>query len=181
MDGTMSGDDSFAEVWNRTAIEVTSPNEQVFASILGTINITVRFAPGYYERADADQLRKQLVEVMRAGVQGYVGAYWRLRSERVGHPVERRREPIDAQDAAYQHGFEKLYAEGASADGQVSCSMIGMRDHVVTFQPSALDRLDATAFADDAGQAATAMLHDQLAKAARLRFDVYMQPSGTAQ
>ena len=162
-------DDSFAEVWNKTEITVASPNEQIFVTILGRVDITVRFAPGYYERADADQLRKQLVEVTRAGVRGYVAAYWRLRSERVGHHVERRREPLTTQDAVYQRGFEELYAEGSSADGLLSCGMIGMREYTVTFQPSVLGRLDAVAFERAAGEAATAMLQDQLAKAARLR------------
>jgi hypothetical protein len=55
----------------------------------------------------------------------------------------------------------------------VRVASVGMTEFTVAFSPSLLDSLGPEGLASRLSEAGTALVHDQLAKVARLKLDVY--------
>ena len=55
----------FRDEWSHTRVDVVSPNEQVFITLVGDTDLRVSFAPGYVERATRPQLEEQLARTAR--------------------------------------------------------------------------------------------------------------------
>jgi hypothetical protein len=163
----------FDRAWAQTEVRVVSPNEQVFLTILGNAEIRVSFAPGYVERTSYPLLVEQLVRLGRAAFAARTRSFYALRSEEAGQPVEPGTTGYSEQSREYFRRLAELAAEGTSADGSVRVTAVGMTEFAVAFPSSLLDSLGPAGLAARLGEAATALMHDQLTKVARLKLDVY--------
>lgn len=176
----MSGLDpdwDFEERWADTAVRVTSPNDQVTATLYGDERISVQLAPGYYERTDTSALTAQVARLAQLVFIARTRAFFELRSEEVGHPVHPATRPVNDLAAEYDDAMTRLAVEGRSADGAVALTAVGMAHFAATLAPGTRHRLDATAFAQALSEAATALLRDQIERGGELRRFVYRDRS----
>ena len=165
---------SFDEQWDRTEVHTVSPNEQVFVTVRGDREVTVSFAPGYYERATRQQLVEQLQRTARQAFLDRTRAFFDELGRDRGTTIRPSRSIVTAQDAEYWRRLDALEATGSSSDGSVSGVLLGSEQLTVQIAPGTQDRLDAYAFAAAASEAATRMLADHLAKAMQVKLDVYL-------
>jgi hypothetical protein len=163
----------FDRAWAETEIQVVSPNEQIFLTLVGDAEVRVSFAHGYVERTSYALMVEQLVRLGRAAFAARTKAFYALRSEEAGEPVEPGTTGYSEESREYFRRLAELAAEGASADGSVRVASVGMTEFTVAFSPSLLDSLGPEGLGSRLSEAGTALVHDQLAKVARLKLDVY--------
>jgi len=165
---------TFDETWDRTEVHTVSPNEQVFVTMTGDRDIRVSFAPGYYERATRQQLVEQLQRTARQAFIDRTRAFFAELGRDRGTTVRPSRSIVTPRDAEYWRRLDALEATGSSSDGAVSGVLVGSEHLTVLIAPGTRDRLDATAFAAAASEAATRLLADHLAQAMQVKLDVYL-------
>lgn len=162
----------FYDTWDRAAVEVISPNEQITITISGDRSITVAILPGYYERASRSQLVDQLTRTARLALVRRTKAFFDLRSRECGRVMAPGRAIVNEEAAEYDRRRAELEVRGASADDAVSIWSVGLVQFGFHLAPT-VSELDAAAFAQRVGEAATQMLRDHVVKVGELKREVY--------
>lgn len=162
----------FKQAWEDTEVTTVSPNEQVFVTLRGSSSISVSMLPGYYERASAAQIEEQLARTARLVFVDRTKAFFDLRSQEHGDTVRPSQESLTREQAEFKRRRAELAVEGASDDGAVTITSVGMTHFAVHIQPGTQNRIDGEAFAADVGQAATRLMHDQRQKMLDLKYEV---------
>ena len=163
----------FRDEWSHTRVDVVSPNEQVFITLIGDTDLRVSFAPGYVERATRPQLEEQVARTARLVFARRTEAFYELRSREAGHLLRPGRHPANDRAARFRAARDELVVEGASPDGSVRIVSVGLRDFSVRITPPPGLALDATWLAGAVAAAGTALVADQARGVAELRREVY--------
>jgi len=169
----MAPDIDFKRTWSETEVRTTSPNEQVFITLRGDSSIDVSFLPGYYERANAAQIEEQLARTARLVFAERTKAFFDLRSKEHGNIVRPGRVSVNDAEAEYKRRRAELAVEGASDDGAVTITSVGMTHFAVHIAPGTQNRVDAATFAQDVAQAGTRLMQDQQTKMRALKLEIH--------
>lgn len=102
--------------------------------------VTVSFGPSVYEWLDEPTLERFLASIARLVAAGWAREYRAALSETLLEPGEPGREFVAARD--------ELVATGASADGRVTISSVGLHVFTVRITPGTLRALSSRDFAE---------------------------------
>ena len=150
-----------------------TPDERVFGEIHGRTDVSVSFAPGYYEQASDAALEEQFTRLARVLFAQRMKAYFRIRSEDFGETVTRESPPSSERDQRFVEERSRITATGTSPDGRITCSVVGMAHWTIRIQPGTHRELSEDAFCRSFAAAAGAMIADQFAQVRRVKDAVY--------
>lgn len=164
-------------------VKVSTPNGMVFGESRAERSVRISFAPGYYERTGTTEMASQLSRLARLMFAETRAEHYRQVSQAHEMVVTRGATPVTRRDHEYQEELAKLVVEGASTDGSVSVTAVGMSSFVISIRPGVVGVVSEASFAQLASEAGTRLVEDQIQKVAKLRWDVYIdmpfpEPSG---
>lgn len=169
---TLQGTNDLQQRLEQATFTVRLPNEQVSGEVRGQRHVTVRLAPGHYEKVSQAKLCTELANLARLlfarGLRERAIAF----KEVTGHTLSPKIR-IGSRGTAYAQALRELAAEGESDDGTIRVSAVGQQNFAVAIAPGTLRRLTQQQFEANCGQAADRLLVDTEAQAARARVRIY--------
>lgn len=150
-----------------------TPDERVFGEIHGRTEVAVSFAPGYYEQASDTTLEMQFTRLARVLFAQRMKAYFHIRSEDFGETVTREAPPTSERDHRFVEERSKITATGTSADGRITCSVVGMAHWTIRIAPGTHRQLTEDAFCRSFAAVGSALIADQFAQIRRVKDAVY--------
>ncbi len=154
-------------------VRVSSPDGEISAELRNRSQMTLSFAPGWYDRCTEGDLERKLGALASLLWVARMREYWEVRSKDAGERITGEPKPISPRAVRYCAEREALVARGRSADGRVSVSVEGMRNWTVKVTPGTVRAIDEYEFAASAGQAAAELIRDQYQKIAALKLTIY--------
>jgi hypothetical protein len=151
----------------------SSPDGAISAELRNRSQLTLSFAPGWYDRCDESDLERKLAALASLLWVDRMREYWKVRSDDAGERITGEPKPISPRAVRYRDERDALVARGRSADGRVSVSAEGMRNWTVKVAPGTVRGIDEYEFAAAAGQAAAELIQDQYQKIAALKLKIY--------
>lgn len=154
-----------SEVMDRletSVVEAATPDGIAFAKLRGLTQVTVSLAPGYYAHATDARVADKLATLGKLLWVARMKEYYRLKSEYLGREVRGEGSPTSDQQRARREARNNIVATGASDDGTVSASAVGLLNWVVTVAPGTVGRVDEPAFLASCSQAAERLVEDHL-------------------
>ncbi|MEJ7833496.1 MAG: hypothetical protein WKF79_11310 [Nocardioides sp.] len=167
---------TWRDEWDETPVVVSTPSQTVFVTLTGTSWVEVRFAPGFYERANAREMAEQLTRALRLLYVERTRQYYAALSAATGQPVRPGTDTGHRRSADYRRRLSELSAEGSSAGGVVRVFGVGLSGFTVSVTPGSLGAMGEDEFAAACREAGLAFLADHLQQVAELRYDVYVRP-----
>jgi len=158
---------------NSLDVTVATPDEKAYGRVRGRREVSVWFAPGYYDAATESDLQRQLTRLGRLLFAARMREYYRLRSLAFRRTVTKESPPATDRDREFVGRRDELVAEGSSPDGQIRVSAVGMQNWTVSIEPGLSRTRDEQSFLADLATAANALVDDQFAKIRELKYDVY--------
>lgn len=154
-------------------VQAATPDQTVFAELRGRRTVSVSFAPGYFAHTTAARLQDKLAVVARLLWVQRMKAYYAAFSDVVGYAVTHESPVLSERDLAFREARAELVAEGASDDGIVALSVVGMWHWTVQIAPRTVPDLGEESFCRAVAQAAERLIDGQYAKALQLRAAIY--------
>ncbi|GAB3775489.1 DNA-binding protein YbaB [Nocardioides ginsengisegetis] len=140
--------------WERTEVEVESPNGRVRVTLRGDHALTLWVDPTWYATVPVDALESELARTARLAYVERTRAYYRTWSRLAGREMRPATVPASPEQAEYLDRLQDVHAEGSADGGRVVLTMVGLSQFAVTIDPAVLRELDAPAFASVAARAA---------------------------
>lgn len=137
-------------------IRVRVPGTDIHAELTDRTRIDVSFGDGTYEWLHEGDLQHHLATLARLLVAGWMREY---RAALTANDVPTR-PPEELRNRDYEQACDELAASGASSDGRVTVSSVGLRDFQVRITPGTLRQLTETEFRSRVREATTAFLAD---------------------
>jgi hypothetical protein len=165
----------FDRVWDETTYVAETPAGHVRLTMRGDSDLSVWIDATWFDRAGRAGIEAELA---RAGKLLYVTrtrAYYDTSSRVAGMEIRPVTDYVSEEQRRYFEGLEQLHAQGASADGRVSVTMVGLSHFAVSLGADALS-VDSASFAASCREAAMACFRDHTEAWQRLHFDVYVRP-----
>jgi hypothetical protein len=157
--------ETLADRLDRIRIRVQAPGSDMYAELRNRKDVTITFGPSVYE-----WLTEATMERLVAGMARLMYVEW-LRQYRAALPDEF----LNAVGAESQNDRDYLAARaelesfGASADGRVALSAVGMLNVAVRIVPGTLRALDEHQFSAGVTEAVHALADDHQAKIRELK------------
>ncbi|GII21758.1 hypothetical protein [Planosporangium mesophilum] len=159
-------------------VRASTPDGRVTTALRHRSEVTLAFAPGWYDRCDERDLERRLAALASLLWVARTREYWRTVSDVTGDDATHEEKPVSPRDVKFAEAREALVARGSSADGRVCLSVEGMRRWTVRVAPGTVRALDEHEFGSAVGQAAAELIEDQFSKIARLKYKIYEGPEG---
>ncbi len=154
-------------------VHASTPGGSISAELHGRSDVRVSFAPGYYRRVERSDLEAHLASLAKLLWVARMREYYELRSEATGERITGEPPAISPRDVDYDRQREGLLAEGASADGAVYISVLGMKTWTVRVTTQALNSLREDEFAARLGEAAALLISDHRRQVRELKMKIY--------
>lgn len=164
------------EEFERTPVTVSSPNERIWVTLTGDSTIEVSFAYGYYDGANDREMADQLTRAVKLLMVERTRVLYNGRSQEAGELVRPGRDTLHRDARTYRERLAEVAAEGASADGRIRLSGVGLTHFTGTIEPGTLASMREEQFIAGCKEAGFAFLEDHKAKIALLKYDVYIRP-----
>lgn len=164
------------EEFDQQPISVATPSNRVFVTLVGTHDVRVGFAEGFYAATSDREMAAELTRAARLTFVARTRAFYAALGSAAGHRVEPGRRSLDRQSQAYHDGLERLVAEGTAADGRLRMVGVGLSSFTVTVAPGTVAALSESEFAEACRAGTLDFLADHLRRIAELKFDVYLRP-----
>lgn len=147
-------------------VRVCVPGTEIRAELSERTRIDVSFGEGTYEWLHEGDLQHHLATLARLLVTGWMRDYRAALTANDLLPAP----PEELRNRDYERARDELVASGASGDGRVTVSAIGLRDFTVRIVPGTLRELTEDRFRSCVGEAATAFLADHMNRIHLLKF-----------
>jgi len=168
----LQGENDLQRRLDSAVFRVTLPNGQISGEVRGQRHVSIRLAPGHYERVTRAKLQSELAGLARLLFARGLREREIAVKEVTGRVLTRKAR-IGRRGTAYARALRELAAEGASDDGTVRVTSIGQQNYAVEIAPGTLDRVPQGEFEARCGQAADRLLADTEAKAGRARVEIF--------
>lgn len=158
--------------------EVSSPDQQMSATISERDRVELRMRPGAYQRYDERGLAHQLGRLASLAWVEYRRGYLRVVSEATGQPAGDNQTEHDSRRREFQRARAEVSAVGASPSGHIRVVSQGLVHWQVTIRDGALRQLDEERLLAEISTAVQALLTDYYLKMVRLKdefFDLRLQ------
>lgn len=142
----------------RTRVRV--PGTEIHAELSNRTRIDVSFGDGTYEWLHEGDLQYHLATLARLLVAAWMREY---RAALTDNELLLR-PPEELRNRDYERACDELAAGGASADGRVTVSAVGLRDFAVRIVPGTLRELTEQQFRSCVREATTAFLADHMTR-----------------
>jgi hypothetical protein len=149
-------------------VRVRVPGTEIEAELRDRTNVTISFGESVYEFLDERGLERSL-----AGLARLLYAAW-LRQYRAA--IEESTldiTPHDQRDYDFLDARSEIGSSGASGDGRIRFSAVGMQDITVEIVPGTVRELTEDQFARQTKEAVTILIQDHMAKVRDLRIRFY--------
>jgi hypothetical protein len=154
-------------------VRVASPDGMIIGELRNRTEVRLSFVSGSYRQYDTSTLEQQLAGLARRLWAGRTRKFYEALSEAFGETVTGESRPVSPRDVAFHAARDELIAQGRSADGRVRVAVRGMRRWRVKITDSTLRTLSEEEFSARAGEAAVALIRDQLEKIRELKQQFY--------
>lgn len=161
-----------SEARERSAVTVSTPNEQVFGEVRGQREVRIWFAPGHYQRVTTARLQDELGALARLLFAAGLKDANRVFRQVTGRDAVRR-SPVSPGDVEYDRRLREMEASGESDDGSVRVTAIGQPNHSVQIVAGAPDRVSQEQFEASCAQAANRLIADTEQQAARAKWEIF--------
>lgn len=123
----LQGTNDLQQRIDAAVFKVTLPNEQVSGEVRGQRQVSIRLAPGHYERVTTTKLQSELASLARLLFARGLRERQIAVKEVTGRVLTRRTR-IGSRGSAYAQALRELAAEGESDDGTVRVTSVGQQD-----------------------------------------------------
>ncbi len=149
-------------------VRVRAPGVEIVAELRNRTDITISFGESVYEFLNERGLERHL-----AGLARLLYAAW-LREYRAAIAVSLLDvSPRDQRDHDFLDARSKLESTGASSDGRITFSTVGLRDMSARIVPGTVRALTEDQFAMRTKEAVARLIQEHLAKVRALRVRFY--------
>ncbi|HEV3360945.1 MAG TPA: hypothetical protein VG247_29350 [Pseudonocardiaceae bacterium] len=157
--------DTLAERLDRIHLRVRVPGMEIYGELSDRRRVEISFGEDTYSWLSESRLERELAVLARLLTAGWGRDYHRAMRE-CGLDVSLA---PDLRNDDYEQARAELVATGASADGLVSISAVGLRDFSVHIRRDTAGQAPEQVFVASANEAAAAFLADHMAKIRELQ------------
>lgn len=161
---------TYPEAAARVELEVSTPNEQLFARLQGKYDITIHIAAGFAERAGEQETATQLGRLCRLLFLHRADRLNRVKEE-VMQPGPAR--PPKPEDVEFEKRYELLAATETSNDGSMSLTTVALSSWAWKIRRGTIESVGSGGVAERATEVANKMAFRLAEEVRQLKVDVY--------
>ena len=157
-----------ADRLNSIRVRVRVPGTEIEAELRNRTDVTISFGESVYEFLDERGLKRSLASLARLLYAAWLREY-RAAIEDSALDVA----PHDQRDYDFLDARSAIESSGASGDGRIKFSAVGMQDLTVEIVPGTVRELTENQFAVRTKEAVTILIQNYMAKVRDLRIRFY--------
>lgn len=157
-----------ADRLNSIRVRVRVPGTEIEAELRNRTDVTISFGESVYEFLDERGLKRSLASLARLLYAAWLREY-RSAIEDSALDVA----PHDQRDYDFLDARSAIESSGASGDGRIKFSAVGMQDLTVEIVPGTVRELTENQFAVRTKEAVTILIQNYMAKVRDLRIRFY--------
>ena len=157
-----------AERLDSIHVRVRAPGTEIEAELRNGTDITISFGEGVYEFLNESGLERHLASLARLLYAAWLRQY-RAAIDDSALDIA----PHDDRDHEFLRERSQLESAGASGDGRITFSAVGMRDISVRIVPGTVWQLTEDQFAARTKEAVALLVQDYRAKVRQLKIRYY--------
>jgi hypothetical protein len=157
-----------ADRLNSIRVRVRVPGTEIEAELRNRTDVTISFGESVYEFLDERGLKRSLASLARLLYAAWLREY-RAAIEDSALDVA----PHDQRDYDFLDARSEIESSGASGDGRIKFSAVGMQDLTVEIVPGTVRELTENQFAVRTKEAVTILIQNYMAKVRDLRIRFY--------
>ncbi|MFD0558246.1 hypothetical protein FB566_3545 [Stackebrandtia endophytica] len=132
-------------------VNVTSPDGQIKARLVGGDDLKIAFRPGAYKQYGERELEHQLERLAVLAWVGYRRGYFQAMSESSGESISEVQKPHwNAKRRRYTEAVAEMVAQGESQSGVIQAKSKGYAFWKVRIEDGTVDRMDEQQFLSEA-------------------------------
>jgi hypothetical protein len=157
-----------ADRLDRIHVRVRAPGAEIEAELRNRTDVTISFGESVYEFLNERGLERYLTSLARLLYAGWLREY-RAAVDESALDIA----PHDRRDRDFLDARSEIESSGASGDGRITFSAVGMQEMSVKIVPGTARELTEAQFAAQAKEAVTILIQDHLAKVRDLKVRFY--------